>query len=161
GFRVVIGVRAEPESVYELPPGVDHLRIWTESLAERIDLYLEVCRSYDGHAAIDHWVLYRDDWPYFALAAGALGVLTIGRIHNFALRPLFDGNRRISFLTLYLPLLWKVVTLSETDAAFWKLRGIDQAVYLPNPPSPLLLDRDSRESPRALAQGPIRLVWWG
>lgn len=161
GFRVVIGVRTEPVSVYELPSEVELVRIWGATQAERISRYLTVCREYEVDVAIDHWTLYREDWPFVALAAATIGVRTVGWIHNFALRPIFDGNRRISFLTSYLPLLWKVVTLSETDAAFWKLRGIAQPVYLPNPPSPFLLDRPVRETARALGDGPIRLVWWG
>lgn len=161
GYRVVIGVRSDPETVYDLPPGVDLVRIWGATQAERIERYLSVCREYGVDVAIDHWILYREDWPFVALAAATLGVRTIGWIHNFALRPLFDSNLRISFLTSYLPLLWKVVTLSDTDVAFWKLRGIDQAVYLPNPPSPLLLERAPRTTPRALTEGPIRLAWWG
>lgn len=161
GFRVVIGTRAKPGSVYELPSGVEHVWIGGVTASDRLGRYLEVCREHEVDVVIDHWVMYREDWAFAALAAGLSGVRTIGWLHNFALRPLFDGNRHLSFLDANLPLLWKVVTLSDVDVAFWTLRGMENVVQLPNPPSPLLVDRALRNMPRELGEGPIHLVWWG
>lgn len=161
GYRVVIGTRAQPDSVYELPPAVEHVWIGGPTASDRLGRYLEVCREYEVDVAIDHWVMYREDWAFAALAAGLLGVRTIGWLHNFALRPLFDGNSHLSFLDTYLPLLWKVVTLSDVDVAFWTLRGIENVFQLPNPPSPLLMNLAARRVPREIGEGPIHLVWWG
>src|SRR5699024_7757121 len=47
------------------------------------------------------------------------------------------------------------------DVVFWKLRGIEQTCYLPNPPSPLLLENGVVDSPRKLPNDKVRLVWVG
>ncbi|MGJ9425484.1 glycosyltransferase [Nesterenkonia halotolerans] len=162
GFKVVVAVRTLNGLVHDLPVGVPLVEISGDSSGGKISTYLDILAEYHVDIAIDHWILYKDDWPFFALAAKSVGVPTIGWLHNFALRPMFDFNTRTSSLTDYLPLLRQVVTLSAADVAFWKLRGISQAVYLPNPPSPMLLDRPQRSEPRTLPSGqPLRLVWWG
>lgn len=161
GFRVVVAARTLENAVHDLPEGVTLVEIAGTTLPEKLHSYVEICREHRIDIAIDHWILYDDSWPFFTLAARTLGVATIGWLHNFALRPIFDDNTRSSHLTTYLPLLARVVVLSLMDVAFWKLRGIERAVYLPNPPSPLLLDLPYRTSPRSRTDGPVRLVWWG
>lgn len=162
GFGVVVAVRTIKGVVHDLPEDVPLVEIQGDSTGSKVSNYLNILSEYEIDLSIDHWILYKDDWPFFALAASAVGVSTIGWLHNFALRPIFDFNTRTSFLTQYLPLLREVVTLSSADVAFWKLRGILQTVYLPNPPSPMLLDRPIRTQPRSLnVDRPLRLVWWG
>ncbi|MDF2576206.1 MAG: hypothetical protein K0S05_3118, partial [Agromyces sp.] len=58
--------------------------------------------------------------------------------------------------------LAQLVVLSPLDVAFWKLRGIGRVVYLPNPPSPLLLGSTGTVSPKVAPTGRrLELVWWG
>lgn len=161
GYRVVVAVRTLADRVYDLPDGVDVVEIGERSLGETLESFRSVCREYGVDRVIDHHLLYNEDWPYFVLMASTLGIRSIGWIHNFALRPVFDFSRRTAFLTRYLPLFEKVVTLSATDVAFWKMQGVEQAVYLPNPASPWLLEEPMRTEPRTLVGGPVRLVWWG
>lgn len=161
GYRVVVALRTLRGRVHELPEGVDLVEVSGDSLGEKLGSFRAICHEYSVDRVIDHYILYNDDWPYFALMAETHGVTTIGWIHNFALRPMFDFNHRTAYLTRYLPLLEKVVTLSATDVAFWQSQGIEHAVYLPNPPSPWLLERPLRSAPRNLSDGPVRLVWWG
>lgn len=81
-----------------------------------------LCEELAVDIVVDHHILYNDNWPWFAMAAQAVGVPTIGWVHNFALRPLFDSNQRTSFLVTHMRMLLRVVTLSPTDVAFWKLK---------------------------------------
>lgn len=161
GYRVVVAVWTPRGRVHTLPEGVELAVISGRWLGEKLDKLQEICKEYAVDYAIDHSILYNDEWPYLALTAETLGVRTIGWIHSFALRPMLDFNHRTAYLTRYLPLLDKVVTLSSTDVAFWRSQGIDQVVYLPNPPSPWLLDRPLAGRPRELSRGAVRLVWWG
>ena len=160
GYRVTIAVTSRSEDELEVPSGIDVVVLAGDRLT-RLDQWVDICRSREIDMIIDHHILYNDNWPWFALTAINVGVPTIGWIHNFALRPLFDQNRRTSFLTTHLPILLKVATLSPTDVAFWKLQGVEHAVYIPNPPSPLsLLARDSG-APRVAPAERIELAWWG
>ncbi|GAA2531897.1 hypothetical protein GCM10009860_09660 [Microbacterium mitrae] len=111
---------------------------------------------------LDHHVMYSRDWPILALLARAGGIPTIGWLHNFAARPIFDASGMFSILKQNLQFLAQVVVLSPLDVVFWKLQGVERAVYLPNPPSPLLLDRLLDRGPAKLRSNePIRLIWWG
>lgn len=161
GYRVVVALRTLDGMVHELPEGVELVEVTGRSLGEKLRSIRATCREYAVDRMIDHYLLYNDDWPYFALTVETQAVSTIGWIHNFALRPMFDFNHRTAYLTRYLPLLEQVVTLSAADVAFWRSQGVDRTVYLPNPPSPWLVERPLRTRPRSLSEGPLRLVWWG
>ncbi|WP_162621895.1 glycosyltransferase [Microbacterium suaedae] len=161
GYRVLIGLRTTEGIVQEVHEGVAVVEFSGKTTLEKLGSYLDICREYDVDAVIDHYILYYDDWPYFALAARALGIPVIGWIHNFALRPVFDFNTRSSYLAKYLGILTKVVVLSPADVAFWKLRGVERVVCLPNPPSQMLLELPERAGPRIAPSGRVRLVWWG
>ena len=144
GFEVTIALHRKAETVYAVPPEVRVVQIEGETIAERLSSWVEICESSGADVIFDHTVLYNQIWPFFALAAGSRGIATIGFLHSFALRPLRNDNRNLSFLVNHLPMLDTVVTLSATDVAFWKLRGVSHVVWLPNPPS-----RCSSRCPRA------------
>ncbi|MEV7608321.1 glycosyltransferase [Microbacterium sp. NPDC089320] len=161
GIAVTIATQRDEESVYDLPTGVRVVRVEGDSLAERVDAWISICREARADLVLDHHVLYNRVWPAFALAARSIGVPTIGFLHSFALRPVRDDNDLLSFLVRYLPLLDTVSTLSSTDVAFWKLRGIQHVVRLPHPPSPMLRELARTSEPKAPPVGPLKLVWWG
>ncbi|QDE35759.1 glycosyltransferase [Microbacterium foliorum] len=160
GYKVTIAVLRHTTREIDLPAGVTIELVGGDAL-DRVNRWLEICRDHSVDVIIDHHILYNENWAWRALAALSVGIPTIGWIHNFALRPIFDANQRTSFLTAHLRLLLRVVTLSPSDVAFWKLRGVDNVVYLPNPLSPLALDalRTAHERPYPL--GRVELVWWG
>jgi len=161
GHGVTIVVLETAENQLEVPNGVEVVELTNASTLARVDEWVALCRARSIDIVIDHHVLYNEHWPWRALAAAAIGIPTIGWLHNFSLRPLFDLSDRISFLDEHLQTLLSVVTLSPTDVAFWKLRGHDQAVYLPNPPSSLTLSAlEGDPEPRQLA-GRLELAWWG
>ena len=162
GRRVTIAVMRHATRDIDLPAGVDLVHIDGDDLLARLDRWRAVCAERSVDSIIDHHILYNENWPWYALIALADGIPTIGWIHNFALRPLFDGSRRASFLHSHLRLLAKVVTLSPTDVAYWKLQGVDNVVYLPNPPSPLALAALEAGKERVHDSGArLELAWWG
>ncbi|MFI8632559.1 glycosyltransferase [Microbacterium sp. NPDC077663] len=161
GYRVTVALTRDVEHEMELPAGVSRVVTGNARLPERLARWRELCTELEIDAILDHHILYNENWPWFVLMARSAGVPTHGWLHNFALRPVFDGTTRIEFLSKHLGSLANVVTLSATDVAFWKLRGLGNVVYLPNPLSRLA--REALETPptRSLAEGPIELVWWG
>lgn len=161
GYRVTVAVMRRSEREVHLPDGVSVVQVTGDSRVEKIDHWLAICRDYKVDVIIDHHILYNDNWPWFALAALAEGVPTIGWIHNFALRPLFDGSQRTSFLTHHMSVLLRIVTLSPTDVAFWKLQGLERVFYLPNPPTRLARQALAEGEERRLHGERIELAWWG
>lgn len=161
GLSVTIAVHKLDGAVHDLPPGVRLVEIGGATRADKLSAWLEICRTYNVDVIIDHHILYNDNWPYYALIAQSIGVPTIGWLHNFALRTVYDFSTRGSFLRAHLPLLRTVVVLSTVDVSFWKLQGIHRVVWLPNPASPLLAKLGQQYSPKSPPNGTINLVWWG
>lgn len=161
GLRVTIAVMESAERELQLPSGVDVVELTNESELARVEQWVAVCRERAVDVVIDHHVLYNEHWPWRALAALVVGVPTIGWLHNFALRPLFDHSERISFLDVHLPLLAQVVTLSPTDVVFWKLRGLQHVAYIPNPASALTAAALATGTDREYDGGTLELAWWG
>lgn len=161
GFRVTIAVMGTPPDDVVLPPNVEVTVVSGRTNLEKVDSWVQLCHTYDVDVILDHHILYNTYWPWLVMAARAVGVPTIGWIHNFALRPLFEGTTRASFLVSHLPLLLEVVVLSPTDVAYWKLRGIARVRHIPNPPSALARSAQSAGGQRKLDGKPIELAWWG
>jgi glycosyltransferase involved in cell wall biosynthesis len=161
GMDVTIAVHRELDSVHDIPAGVRVVRVEGPTRADRVAAWIGICKEAGADVIVDHHVLYDRQWPFYALAARAIGVPTLGCLQSFALRPLRDDNDNTTFLVSHLPLLNTVVTLSPTDVAFWKLRGIANVVHVPNPPSPMVTTLPRRVEPRTLRPGRIKLVWWG
>ncbi len=161
GRDVTIVVMQRTDRELQLPPGVDLVELTNESALARVDQWVALCRERAVDVVIDHHILYNEHWPWRALAAQAVGVPTIGWLHNFALRPLFDRSERVSFLDSHLPVLARVVTLSPADVVFWKLRGVERVAYIPNPPSPLTHSALSSGTDRSHTGATIELAWWG
>lgn len=161
GFEVTIAIDAGLDTPFRLPDGVELIQIEGATRREKLRNYVQICASRNIDVVIDHHILYNERWPLFALAAAGLGVPTIGWLHNFALRPILDGNTRSSFLRFFLPTLAMTVVLSRSDVAYWKLLGVPNVAYLPNPPSPFLGALPSPLPRRLAPDGRIEIVWWG
>lgn len=161
GYRVLIVARRFDSNRNLVPEGVEFIEMVGRGLPERLTEWAAICRSRAVDVIIDHQVMYSRDWPEYALTARALGVATIGWIHSFAGRPTYDGSGMHGLLKESLPLLATTVTLSPLDVAFWKLRGVERTVYLPNPPSPLMLESRGDALARRRRDGRIELVWCG
>lgn len=161
GFRVTVAVMRSTTREVDLPGGVDVVLVGGENRRAKLDRWRDICREYAIDVIIDHHILYNENWPWFALAALADGVPTIGWIHNFALRPLFDGTQRTSFLARHLRILLRTVTLSPTDVAFWNMLGVERVVFVPNPPSALVREALAADGDRRLSGDRVELAWWG
>lgn len=166
GYNVTIAVFRPTNRAITLPPDVDVV-VLDGSRQVHIDQMIKTLDRYDIDLVIDHHILYNERWPWLALTALAQGVPTIGWLHNFALRPVFDRTTRGSFIAQHARILLKLVTLSSTDVAFWKLLGLDRVVHLMNPPSDLALTSLSRppvpsdNAAGELSDARMELVWWG
>ena len=160
GYAVTIAVMRESDEAITVPEGIEVVCV-REGTLDRLDHWVEICQTRSIDLIIDHHLLYNERWPWLVLAALAIDVPTIGWLHNFSLRPLFDHNQRVSFLTTYMRLLLAVVTLSPTDVAFWKMQGLERVVYLPNPASALTRYGLEHGGVRELPTDRLELAWWG
>ncbi|WP_010523529.1 glycosyltransferase [Nesterenkonia sp. F] len=160
GYKVTIAAR-RPNSILDgVPDGVDFVEV-TGSMPERLQQWADICRDHEIDVIIDHQVLYSRNWATYALMARGLGVPTIGWIHNFAMRPVYNLKDLLSFIGRRADSLAMLVTLSALDTAFWKLRGVSHTAWLPNPPSSLLRETATTNTPKAAPQDTLQLVWWG
>lgn len=161
GHRVTIAVRRPGNDPRLVPEGVAFYEVTKGTLAEKLDAWADICAEEDIDVVIDHRILYSRDWHAWVQMSSALGIPTIGWIHNFAGRPIYDLSDTHSYLRRALPSLAQLVTLSPLDVAFWKLRGVPRVAYLPNPPSPLILEHVEEFRARSAPRGPIELIWVG
>lgn len=161
GYRVTIVARRHGSDPSAVPAGATFIEMVGRGLPDRLREWEAVCRAHDVDVVIDHQVLYSRDWPEYALVARALGAVNIGWLHNFAGRPIYDMNGLHALLKANAPLLESLVSLSPLDVAFWKLRGVENAVFVPNPPSPMILESAERAASKTLEGGQLELIWWG
>lgn len=162
GYSVTIAAREPGSDAAMVPPGVEFVEIDGPDLASKLDQWAELCRTREVDVVIEHHWLYTRTWPAFALAASAEGAATIGWAHNFAGRSLLLGLNSLDFQARHVSALSHLIVLSPLDVAFWKLRGMPRVSYLPNPPSPLLLESSAVAEPKhAPERRPIELIWWG
>ena len=161
GYRVTVVARNPGSDLTVLPEDVAFVELKSRRLLEQLAQWAEICREYEIDVVVDHQILYMDAWPEFSLVARSEGAATIGWVHNFSMRPLYDGTQRLTLIEQCAPTLASLIVLSRLDVAYFRLRGVDHAFYLPNPPSPLLLDSTAPSTPRRAPAGRIELVWWG
>ncbi|MFB7252391.1 glycosyltransferase [Microbacterium sp. NPDC056234] len=162
GYRVTVATHRPGSAESLVPEGAALVQLTGTTRRQRVAQWAQLCRRHDVDVVIDHRILYSRDWPAFALAARSTGAATVGWVHNFAGRPTYNGNDLQSLLKTHLGALAHLVVLSPLDVAFWKLRGIPHVSYLPNPPSPFLLEAGATRDAKRAPQGrPLELVWWG
>lgn len=161
GFRVTVVARNGGSDSSVLPSGIPLIELRSRQLPTQLAEWAEICRTHEVDVVIDHQMLYMDTWPEFALMARAEGAATIGWLHNFVARPVYDGNERLTLIERCSPTLAQIVTLSPLDVAYFRLRGIEHVAYLPNPPSPMLLESATHSIDKPAPTGRLELVWWG
>lgn len=161
GYRVTIVARNGGSDPAAIPDGAEFVELHGRSLVERLGEWGQICRRHAVDVVIDHQVLYTPHWPQFALMARAEGAATIGWMHNFVARPVFDGNDRLSLIERCSNTLAQLIVLSPLDVAYFALRGVAHAAFLPNPPSPLMLESTAHPPQRTAPSGRLELVWWG
>ena len=161
GHRVTVVARSAGGERAAIPDGVDFAELTGRTLADRLENWAQIIRSHEVDVVIDHQVLYTDSWPEFALMARAEGAVTVGWMHNFVGRPLYDGNDRLSLIERCASTLDRLVVLSPLDVAYFRLRAVQNVSWLPNPPSPLLLETAAHPVQKQAPTGRLELLWWG
>lgn len=161
GYRVTVVARTAGSERSAVPEGAAFVEMTARGLPERLEEWADICRAHEVDVVIDHQVLYTRYWPEFALMARAEGADTVGWLHNFAARPIYDGDDRLSLIEQCGRTLARLVVLSPLDVAYFKLRGVAHTSFAPNPPSPLLVESSSRAVTKSPPIDRIELVWWG
>ena len=161
GYRVTIVARSGGSDRRAIPEGAAFVELTERTLPARLEEWARIVREHEIDVVIDHQVLYTQYWPEFALMAQAEGVATVGWLHNFVARPIYDGTDRLSLIERCSGALEHLVVLSPLDAAYFALRGIRHVSWAPNPPSPLLTASVARPVRKAAPAERIELVWWG
>ena len=161
GYRVVVVARSKGSDKQAIPPGVDFVELNTRGLVDNLTEWSAICRQFSVDIVVDHEVLYARYWPEFALAARAEGAATVGWLHNFVGRPIYDGSSQLALIERFANTLTHLVSLSPLDVAYLKLRGLHHASYIPNPPSPLLRVSAEEIVHKEPPVDRVRLVWWG
>lgn len=161
GYDVIVVARSRGSDMAAMPAGVKFVEMAQHDRSARFEEWAAICRDNRIDVVIDHEVLYTQEWPEFSLLARAEGASTIGWLHNFVGRPIYDGTDQLSLIEESSNTLSQIIALSPLDVAYFKFRGISHVAYVPNPPSPIV--RDALPTPRVrhapLAR--IKLVWWG
>jgi glycosyltransferase involved in cell wall biosynthesis len=161
GYRVTVVARNTGSDLAAVPEGAAFVEMTGRGIVARLQEWAEICRAHQVDLVIDHQVLYTRFWPEFALAARAEGAATIGWVHNFVGRPIYDGDDRLSLIEQCSNTLVRLVVLSPLDVAYFRLRGVNHTSYLPNPPSPLLIESAASAVTKRPPAGRLELVWWG
>lgn len=161
GYRVTVVARSAGSEPSAVPDGVEFVELTGRDLVDRLERWAQIVRTHEVDVVIDHQILYTDSWPEFALMAGAEGAATIGWMHNFVGRPIYDGNDRLSLIERCSAVLDRLVVLSPLDVAYFRLRGVQNVSWLPNPPSPLLRESAAHRARKQPPAGRIELLWWG
>lgn len=136
GYRVVIVAREGGTEPTAVPRDVEFVQLSAKTDADRLRAWGELCRSHAVDIVIDHQVLYTDLWPEYALVARAEGAATIGWIHNFIARPVYDGNGRLSYIERCAGTLASIITLSARRRRFQAPRGATRRVRSQPPVAP-------------------------
>ncbi|MFB7893150.1 glycosyltransferase [Microbacterium sp. NPDC056044] len=161
GHRVVIVARKPGSDRAALPAGVKFVELSGRGLSAQLEEWADLCRSDAIDVVIDHQVLHTPHWPAFALMARSEGAATIGWVHSFVARPVYEGTDRLTRLERYSGALALLVVLSPLDVSYFKLRSVRHVAYMPNPPSSLLRAPGEFPAPRSAPLGRVSLAWWG
>lgn len=161
GYQVTVVARDAGSDRTVLPPETAFFELTSRQLPAQLSEWAAICRDQRVDLVIDHQLLYMDTWPEFALAARSEGASTIGWLHNFVGRPVYDGNNRLALLERHSALLAQLIVLSQLDVAYFKLRGVEHVAFLPNPPSPLMLESLKHAPQKQSPSRQLNLVWWG
>ena len=161
GYNVTILLRTQREIAYDVPEEIEIEKISGDTKYDKLRSLSDILQSRDINYVIDHSLLYHSDWPYYALISKVHGAKTFGWLHNFALRPAHDLSADAMMFNDYLGIIDTVVTLSHKDVSHWKMLGHKNTVYLPNPPSPMLLDNPPVTKAKTAPEKGINLIWYG
>lgn len=160
GYKVTILVHKD-EVDCEVPDGIEVISVDASYRIDKLNTFMSVIKNNNIDAIINHSILYNTTWAPYMTIANIFGLKTIGWIHSFSLRNAHDLNLKSSYLRQFLGKLDDIVVLSKKDVVYWKMLGYKNVYYLPNPPSPLLLDFPTNRSFKKYPTDTINLLWFG
>lgn len=161
GFNVTIILLNDGNIAFTIPDGVKVEFLQKGPINIRLRSFEDVLASNKIDTVIDHNILYNFSWPFFSLMAKSLGVKTLAWTHSFALRPLTEGKTNGKFLHDNITLIDDLVVLSKPDVSYWKSLGHKNVYYLPNPPSPLLLENTEKIQTKSTPKEHLNIIWYG
>lgn len=162
GFNVMIIVLNDKNITYKIPKGIHVESAGGRSfIHERLIDFQAILIKNKIDTIINHGILYNFSWPFFALVARNLNIATVAWSHNFSLRSLIEMSSNGKFINENVNLIDYLITLSKTDVSYWKSLGHKNVYYLPNPPSPLLLNSNSSIQPKKAPKDQVNLIWFG
>lgn len=160
GYKVTIFVHKN-DIEHEIPSGIEIVSVDASYRIDKLNLFMNSLKENDVDAIINHSILYNTTWAPYMTLANLLGVKTIGWIHSFSLRSAHDLSLKSAYLRQFLSKIDRVVVLSKKDVVYWKMLGYKNIYYLPNPPSPLLLDFPLQETAKNPPKDIVNILWLG
>jgi glycosyltransferase involved in cell wall biosynthesis len=161
GFAVTIIVLTAKDIIFKIPPGIKIESVEMGSIYMRLQSFKSILQKNNIDTVIDHNILYNTSWPFFNLVAKDLHIKTLAWIHSFPLRPMTEGKTLGKFLNDNIGLIDDLVVLSKADVSYWKSLGHNSVYYLPNPPSPLLLEKTEATQPKSAPKKHLHIIWLG
>lgn len=161
GFKVTIILLRDDNIAFNIPDGIKLELVDDGPYYVRLQSYKNILLANKIDTVIDHNTLYNFSWPYFNLTAKNLNIKTYAWLHSFALRPMTEGNTHGRFFIKNLNLIDSLFVLSKADVSYWKSLGHKNVYYMPNPPSPLLLDNTVEIKPKKAPKDHLNLIWFG
>ena len=145
---------------YILPKGL-RVEILPVGFDEKLDQWRSILKKYNADTYIDHGILYDQSWPRFNEIAKQLEIKSIGWIHSAFHRPVLDFSTQGVFLDSHISSLNQLIVLSDTDAVYYQLLGHSNVRFLPNPPSPSILESVDHGARTQVTNNRIELLWVG
>ena len=161
GFNVTIVLLNSGGIVFQPTNGVKVETVESGPLYVRLKSFKTILQNNKIDTMIDHNILYNLSWPFFNLLAKSLNIKTIAWIHNFSLRSILEMSSTGEFLSKNIGLIDDLVVLSKADVSYWKSLGHKSVYYLPNPPSPLLLENTENIQPKSAPAKHLNIIWFG
>ena len=161
GFNVTIILLKDDNIAYEIPDGVTLKVVKKGPLQARLAYFESILSHNKIDTVIDHNIIYNFTWPFFNLIAKSLNIKTLAWIHSFSLRPMTEGNTIGTFLNENIRLIDDLVVLSKADVSYWKSLGHNSVYCLPNPPSPLLIEKREEIKPKSTPTTHLNIIWFG
>lgn len=133
-----------------------------EGFSEKFYHYCELVDELCPMRLIDHNILYNRIWPFVVAYARSRGAKATGWLHNFALRPVLEGNDNVSFILRNVSFLDNLIVLSRTDVVYWRQLGIKNVYYIQNTIDDEMLASKKRLKAKKIKSGQgIKLLWVG
>lgn len=162
GFNVTILLLNDSNNAFKIPEGIKVILVKKGPIDIRLKSFKSILVENDIDTVIDHNILYNFSWPFFSLVAKSQANKTLAWLHSFALRPMTEGKSNGEFLIENMHLIDDLVVLSKPDVSYWKSLGHKNVFYLPNPPSPLLLENsEDTHPPKQAPKKHLNIIWFG